>query len=420
MRIEGADAERNWRERELSLQQVIQKYPDVSPFVIIKIDAQRRGVIYSEKALAEVDPAVHLTKVRSDYSNKEDLAPVSLMMRDGTSICTSVDVGGNTSSGREPYLVDIIDGKTLLTDEGHVIEEVSYWEKPDYHEKFTSRGTPMWHVVSVRPQRLCIHPHQFCDFWKTPGHGCKFCAMSAVYHSGNKPELLNVRDIVETVAEALKEPGRNVSVFLTGGTLCGGENLLDDEVDYYEEILSGITSLFGGRRFPSQLIGTAFSRTQLQRLYDNTGLTSYTADLEVLDKSLFEWICPGKSAAIGYERWKERLYQATEIFGRGNVNTGVVVGVELARPNGFESEDEALKSVLSEADEICSNGVGVVGCVWNVAPGSIFVRQISPSLEYYVRIAKGFDDIRRKYDLNVDMDNYRRCGNHPDTDLARV
>jgi hypothetical protein len=244
--------------------------------------------------------------------------------------------------------------------------------------------------------------------------------MSAIYHSGNKPELLDVQDIVETVEEALREPGRNVSIFMTGGTLCGGENFLDDEVDYYTEILSGITKLFGGRRFPSQLIGTAFSGRQLRRLYDNTGLTSYTADLEVLDKDLFEWICPGKSAAIGYEEWKERLYQAVEIFGRGNVNTGIVTGVELAEPNGFKSEDEALEAILAEADEISSNGVGVVGCVWHVAPGSIFHRQSSPSLEYFVRVAEGFDRIRRKWGLCVDMDNYRRCGNHPDTDLGRI
>ncbi|MDR3254009.1 MAG: hypothetical protein LBT31_00385 [Synergistaceae bacterium] len=409
-----------WREKELSLRQVMEKYPEVSPFVIIKTDAQRRGVEYADRALAAVDPDIHLTKVRSDYSNKEDLTPVSLMMRDGTSICTSVDVGGNTSSGRDPYLVDVVDGKVVLVDENRVIEEVSYWEKPDFHEKETSRGTPMWHVVSVRPQRLCIHPHQHCDYWKTPGHGCKFCAMSAVYHSGNKPELLDVRDIVESVAEAIKEPGRNVNIFLTGGTLCGGENFLDDEVNYYEEILGGITKLFGGRRFPSQLISTAFSFEQLRRLYDNTGLTSYTADIEVLNKDLFAWICPGKAATIGYDEWKERLCRAVEIFGKGNVNTGLVVGVEFATPNGFENEDEALESILAEADELSSCGVGVVGCVWHVSPVSIFKKQISPGLEYYVRLAKGFDRIRRKYGINVDMDNYRRCGNHPDTDLGRI
>jgi hypothetical protein len=244
--------------------------------------------------------------------------------------------------------------------------------------------------------------------------------MSAVFHEGDKPEMLNSQDIVETVAEALKEPGRNVNIFLTGGTLSDGKNFLDDELDCYVEILAGITRLFGGKRFPSQLISTAFSREQLQRLYDSTGLATYTADLEVLNKELFEWICPGKAATIGYEGWKERLYDAVSIFGRGNVDTGIVAGVELAKPNGFSTEDEALASTLAEADDLASYGVSVVSCVWQVHPGSIFHNQVSPSLEYFVRLAVGLDQIRQKYGLNIDMDDYRRCGNHPDTDLARI
>ena len=48
------------------------------------------------------------------------------------------------------------------------------------------------------------------------------------------------------------------------------------------------------------------------------------------------------------------------------------------------------------------------------------LRSESPSLEFHVRLAKGLDDLRRRYDINVDMDNYRRCGNHPDTDLSRI
>jgi hypothetical protein len=411
-------ANSKWREKEPCLSDIIEKYPDISPFVIIKADVQRRGVIYTEAALAKVDVNIHLTKVRSDYARKDDLTPVSLTLRDGTLVCAGSDRLRNDM--REPYTVDIVDGKTVLTDEGKVIEEVFYLEKPDFHDKLTSRGTPMWHVVSVRPQRLCIHPHQQCDFWKIPGQGCKFCTMSAVYHADNKPEMLDTGDIVETVAEALKEPGRDVNVFLTGGTLLGGKAPLDDELDYYIEILAGITKLFGGKRFPSQLISTAFSREQLLRLYNETGLTTYTADLEVLNKELFEWICPGKASVIGYDEWKERLYQAVDIFGRGNVDTGLVAGVELAQPKGYKSEDEALEATLAEAGELSKNGVGVVGCVWSVAQGSIFQHQVSPSLDYYVRLAIGLDGIRRKYGLNIDMDNYRRCGNHPDTDLFRI
>lgn len=92
----------------------------------------------------------------------------------------------------------------------------------------------------------------------------------------------------------------------------------------------------------------------------------------------------------------------------------------MASPYGFSTEEEALASTLGEAEELAKHGIGTVHCVWTVAEGSIFFDQKTPSLEYYVRLSEGLDRIRRTYGINVDMDNYRRCGNHPDTDLSRI
>lgn len=66
------------------------------------------------------------------------------------------------------------------------------------------------------------------------------------------------------------------------------------------------------------------------------------------------------------------------------------------------------------------HGVDVVGTVWRVARESMFFNQKAPSLEYYIKMAQGLARLRNKYNLNADMDNYRRCGNHPDTDLSRI
>lgn len=411
--------DKDWRKKELSLRAVIEKYPHISPFIIIKTDAQRRGVVFSDAALQKVDHGIHQTVHRNFAGEKSDNTPVSLLLRDGTSVLTGGTYRGIPAK-RDPFVVDVVDGKIVLSDEGEVFEEVEYWEKPEFYDKVTKSGKPMWQVAWARPQRIDINPNQFCQFWETPGHGCKYCSIAAAYKSSDKEQFLSIDDIGETVEEALKEKGRYTSIFLTGGTILDGEELLDKEVDYYIDILKRIGENFGGKRFPSQLIGTAFNERQLKRLYEETGLMSYTADIEVLNEEKFNWICPGKAAKIGYEEWKQRLYTAVDIFGRGYVNTGLVVGTEMAVPHGFKTEEEGIEAVLKEAEEFCRNGVSPVGCVWTVAPGSIFFNQKSPSLEYYVRISEGLDNLRRKYGINVDMDNYRRCGNHPDTDLSRV
>lgn len=399
---------------------ISEKYPHISRFIILKIELQRRGVVLSDQALKRVNIEVHQTKQRSFSRESEDNIPVSLMLRDGTMVVTRPTVVKKGKNKLNPILVDVEDEKLVLKDSGEVLEEVFYWEKPDYYEKKTSRGIPMWQIASARPQRIDINPYQFCDFWKIGKYGCKFCEIASTYYKQKKPCILNLDDIRETVKEALKEKGRYTSVFMTGGTCLSGNELFDDEVDLYIKILQEIGNNFSSFKFPSQLIGSAYSKNQLNRLYKNTGLMSYTADLEVLDEKMFEWICPGKAHYVGYNNWKERLYQAVDIFGKGYVNTGIVSGIELASPNGFKIEEEGIRNTLLEAEELFRNGVSVVSCVWRIAPGSIFASQRQPSLDYYVQVADGLNKLNKKYGGNNGMDDYRRCGNHPNTDLARI
>lgn len=412
------DAE--WRKREVPLREIIQKYPEVSPYVIIKIDTQRRGLAYSDAALAAVNPKIHQVAGRTMFSEVNNGEPVSLLLNDGTSIISSFT--SSVLSKREPYLVDVVDGKTVLTDYGEVIAEVTYWEKPDFYDKFTSSGIPMNRIASARPQRLDVNPYQYCQFWNKAGNGCKYCAIGATYHEQKetKPARLNVRDIVETVQEALKQPGRYVDFNMSAGSMLSGKELLDDELDMYIEILQEVGKLFKTKNFPSQITSTAFNRHQLERLRNETGLTMYTTDLEVFDEKLFRWICPGKAEFIGYQEWKQRLFDAVEIFGKGHVNTGIVSGVEMAKPHGFASEDEAVQRVLEGAEEFAQHGISMKHDIWHVAPGTIFFKQTPPSLEYYVRITEGIDEITRRYGLSTYVDGYRWCGNHANTDLSRI
>jgi hypothetical protein len=235
------------------------------------------------------------------------------------------------------------------------------------------------------------------------------------------PTRVQPEEIAGAVAEALKEPGRFTGMCLTGGSVIAGSEKFDSEVDYYIEVLQAIGKLFKQRKFPSQLIGTAFSARQLRRLYDETGLMSYTADIEVLNERVFNWMCPGKAKWVGYQEWKRRLVAAVGIFGRGRTNTAVLAGVELAKPHGFATEDEALQGTLKEAEDLARQGVSTVSIVWSPRPGTgLGDQKNSASLDYYVRLVKGLHGLRLKYALPVEFDDFRNCGNHADSDLSRL
>lgn len=346
---------------------------------------------------------------------KTKSVPESLILKDGTTIITDP-----TPLEQNPYVVDYRDGKFVLVDKDEVVEEVGFWEKPDYYGKFTSSGTPMDSIVFARPQRLNITPTSYCHFWKND-NGCKYCDLVPhLREDGVIKKKLSPQDAYETVREAIKQKGRFTNICMTMGSDVNGKTPFDAEVEYYIEILQAIGKNFQESRFPSQVITTALNEDQLARLYNETGLSSYTSDIEVLNEDLFKWICPGKEEWVGYKEWKRRLVAAVDIFGKGNVNSGIVGGVELAKPKGFKTEEEGLKHTLEEAEDLISKGVSIVYIVWVPRPLSFFKDQKNASLEYYVKLTIGLNALREKYGLTIDFDDYRRCGNHPNSDLLRV
>lgn len=411
----------DWRKKEPSLKEVIEKYPDIPPLFILKVDVQRRGVIYTDAAKAKINPDIHQVQIGSQqgFRINQDYLPEGLILKDGSYLIVSYDYDIENQK-REPYIVDVIDDKIYITDDGEALAEVTYWEKPDFYDKKASNGESFARYISCRPQRIDIFLSQYCHFWDRPGEGCKYCPITPNFKKmGLKEERTNLKYIGEAVREALKQEGRFSAFMITGGSILSGEEVLDDELDAYIELLQLIGENFEGR-FPSQLICSAFNEKQLERLYNETGLMTYTTDIEVLNEKLFGWICAGKEHFIGYKEWKRRLIAAVDVFGRGNVTSGMVSGVELAKPNGFKTEDEAFTAITEEAESIISHGIALAANVWRTAPGSIFHSQDTPSLDYFIRLFRHFDKLYHKYDVSRFNDDYRRCGMHTGLDLLRV
>ena len=411
------------RRSTLTFEEVAEKYPEFPRYILLKIDIHRRGAYYTESALSVLDPERHQTGGTHIFGTRDGKLlhrPEAFTLRDGTSVLTTP-----TPLESNPYIVDLIDGRLMVTDNGKPLDEIFYWDKPDYYGKRTSRGVLMQNVIGSRPQRLYITPNRFCHFWSGEGGGgCGFCdIVNNLKQQREEIEMqtrLDPRDVSETVREALKEKGRFTAVFLTSGSDFHGEKPFDREADFYIEILKAVGENFSVKKAPSQLLCTALTKEQLKRIYDETCITSVTMDIEVLDERLFGIMCPGKTKWVGYKEWKKRLVDAVDVFGPSRVNTGIVSGVELTQPFGFKDEDEALDAVLAEADGLAALGVSTVNMVWVPRAGAPLGGERNASLEYYAALSLGLQSIRRKHGLEIDFDDYRRCGNHPDSDLARV
>ncbi|MCR4895745.1 MAG: radical SAM protein [Lachnospiraceae bacterium] len=412
-----------WREKEPSYKEVVARYPDLPATWILKADLQRRGLYYTEAATRKIDPAIHATNsdVATGFRENRDYVPEGLIWKDGSYLIANFDFD-QKQPARDPYTIDVVNDRIVVVDEDEVLEEIEgFWEKPDFYDKKASNGEPLRKYVQARPQRLDISMNHYCHFWDEPGEGCKYCPLSPSYlAAGKKEERYDFRYVKEALTEAVKQKGRFSAIMLTGGSQLSGSELLDDELEGYLALLKIIGEIFDGDRVPTQLISSAFNERQLERLKNETKLLTYTTDIEVLNKEKFEWICPGKARHIGYDEWKRRLFAAVDIFGKGNVSSGVVLGVELAEGKGFTDEDEAFRAVTEEAESIISHGIALAANIWRPAPKSILQNGKAASLDYFVRTYREFDRLQHKYCPNPYTDDFRRCGAHVGLDLMRV
>ncbi len=409
---------------ELSFEEIAGAHPDFPRLVIRKMDTALRGVTMTGRALERAKEEGALYDAAGDLGRKTS-RPVlgGAVFRDGTVVLGLEDLylqfPEKIIRRGSPYILDAIDGRLWLLDNGERVEEVFFVPVPAYFGKKTSRGTPMLKMATQRfPCTLFIRIYNVCQFWeeKTP---CTYCSFVKQKETVYTPESLE--DLRETVDEALKEEGRWSVLFLSGGSDPRGSSAYENTADEYVKALKMLQRSFGTEKVYARIVANAFPKDQLLRLKE-AGAVTYEPHLEVWDEKLFKLICPGKAKYFGRQYWIDSALSAVEIFGRGNVCTQFVGGVELSPPHGFKTMEEGIHSTLEGVEFFARHGVASSFFMLWVVGGSILHAQgqTPPPLEYHVRLAKGVREIQRRYILSMDFNNYRCSSGRPDVDLARL
>lgn len=401
------------------MEQLLKKYPDMSPYVLLKISLIRYGAILTKSAetrLMEKDLSFNTEEafgIQFQKERKPCVMPGPILLRDSSFVYIN---WGETY--RNPYVVDYDpkEQKFTLLDDGTVVDEIGFVLRPSFFGKKTRRGIPMEEIADARPQKLVMTTYRKCIF-REMNQQCKFCAF---FTNGYDGEIaVNPEDIGDVVAEALRESGRFSEIQLSGGTDLSGKPQFENEVNRYIADWQAIGRHMSGR-FPSQLMAPAYPKELLRRIYDNTQITSYSPDLEIADKRVFEKYCPGKDRYIGYDNWIRRLVGAVDVFGAGNVYTQVVAGAEMAGPDGIHDMEEALESNFRVCEMLAKNGVIFLSMIWRPHRAEDLGYVEMPPMEYYVKLARGLHEIRTSYGLHAEDDDYKHCGDHADSDLERT
>ena len=394
------------------------KYPGVSPIAILKVSLAVKGAVLSENALLRIQKEdLRFTKgdpygLAFDIQKENFYLPGPVIFRDGTSLF--VNYG---EPYEDPYIFDYDKeaGVFLVMDGERAVDSIDFTPRPAFFDGVTSKGTKMDAVGGTgSPQRLLFNAYQRCRLWEE-GLQCHYCAL---FTSNSYIREVDPEDAYETLSEALKEPGRFSEISVSGGMDPEGKEAFSVETERYIRFLKALSRDMAGH-FDLELLAPAYKKKDLKRIYDETGIGSYRANIEIWDEKTFKIMCPGKEKYVGYGTWLARLCDAVDIFGKGNVYSTIVCGAELAKPQGLKSQEEAFDSNMEFCEFMAKNGIYPHAAIWRPHRHEHLGWQSMQDVEYYIRIAEGFNNIR-KSSFGISCGRCARGGDCVDFDITRA
>lgn len=386
----------------MPIEETYRKFSDVHPNIVLKTDVLRQGINISKAASKNFEQrddllwkGFHLFSY--DYQKTKlyrEKTPLLMRLEDGMPIHVRTNI-------LSPYQLDLVDQEFVIreSESGEIIARKIWFErKPRWYDMRTEDGIQMPAIAQGTCQMIFVTMNKYCELWKTNDQ-CLFCNINATLKDQKKGgedlvARLDPNTIAEVVKTAVEVDAHYHILFISGGTICGtyqGQT----ELEFYITRLNALREKLQVW-IPTAVQIAAYDDDGWKRLHE-TGVGSIQPNMEVWDKDLFKWICPGKEKFVGYDEWIKRTIKAVDFWGRGRVNPNFVLGIEFAKPHGFEDVPSAVKSTSEGWDFLMSHGVLPRFNLWTRETGSAFADQSAPPLEYFIEAQKAYTELRWKH-----------------------
>lgn len=393
----------------MSIHDEYKRYSDVHPNIILKTDVVRQGLAISDNAsrrFQEIDDVAwkgyhFFSYDREDAVVISNKVPMQLRLEDGCPVQVETDQ-------LSPYTLDFKDGEFFITEKDEKIARNVYFpHKPRWYGMKLEDGTPMEAVAQCFGDgAIFIILNQFCELWNTK-EDCKFCNINETLKEQKAGgEQTVIRKSAEQVAEVLHtaisiDRDCQRQIIISGGSIRGkyqGQN----EIEFFCSRLIAMKERLRAAPPLTIQIG-AQTDEDWQKLKDTGIVTSVEPNMEVWDRELFKYICPGKESFVGYDEWIRRMFKAVEIFGQYMVNPNFVLGVEMSKPHGFTDVAKAVKSTKEGWDYLMAHGVLPRHRFWFIEKRSALgpMNPTPPPLEFYIEIQKAYFELRQKHGIEL-------------------
>ena len=333
-----------------------------------------RGIMFSEKALkvSVTEKAKRQNLVYNMPLNAEISRPQELIFTNTDDLYSVVVscVAGN-SAGMPVYLDADDKGKLFALVDNRKVEniEIHYVKEPDYYSKTLSNGESVKKYVSACGlDELNIIPWKGCAI----SRGCRFCGINNFItgddlsaHKISKDnnewkqvckQYLNRLEEAVLIARNSDCYKEHAHVILIAGNL--DNRNLDFETEIFAEIAERIAPLVSN--ISQEGVVVVISPPNELKLIDvlkHAGVGKVVFNLEAITEAGFKKYCPGKFD-LGYQFFIDRLKYAVSVFGKGNVWTNLVFGLE------------NIEDTLEKCARLVSDGVVISANVLHLDKGN--------------------------------------------------
>ncbi len=386
-------------------------YPDVPIEAIFKEDLLRCGMAWSAAAL-EVSArckrkayfifSFDMVPIARMEHNENMKAPEEIRLAGGPYGFKPVVVSVRLNP-RSRYRVEMQDDSLVLRLDGCTVAPLELQPSPEYYSHVLPNGKPITDICPTIEWGYLLYLTVFrlCQYFGA-GEECQFCDINENYRQQKKAgrpytSVKSVDEVLEALEVIAASDSDSRAYTVTGGSITGrleGKS----EAEFYAQYPEAIESRFPGR-WISKMVVQALPKDDVRRFRD-AGVRIYHPNYEIWDERLFGIYCAGKSRHVSRTEWMNRILDAAGVFGPCNVIPNFVAGIEMAKPAGFATVNEAIASTAEGLDFFMSHGVSPRFTTWCPEPLSVLGNgQEGAPLEYHVRLLRVYRDTRAKYRL---------------------
>lgn len=343
--------------------------------------------------LAEARLGLELTELGISF-NPEEIRPfqdqvelASPYNRHGglTSFYLPHGITARSSHSRwTPYSLVVEDSKPVLYDEKTRIGEIRFIKPHEASQKLLVGGEKVRDIVNINSQGgVHVTYSNECSL-KDLGEDCLFCAFNERAKDGayNKVLLKTPRQVAEAYVIA-REAGAGNHFRITGGFVPERR-----ELEYYLDVADAIKEKYNSF-YGVAVVGAPADLSALPK-YKEAGYANISTNIEVWDKNLFAAICPGKEKRNGgWRHWVDSLEASVDIFGKGNVHSTIVGGLE------------PKESTLEGIEYLASKGIVCHFSAFRAEKGTALEGYRSPEAAFHWELLDKGTDIYRRYGFNT-------------------